>query len=371
MSRVALLTPAMGVGGTEASTVTLARALLDQGWEAEIVATPGPMAVRAKEYGVPLTYLPIAGRGPGGLFRGAVALRGYFLERRPAIVESQMVVPALMAALAIRMMRRRPVLVWHCRGVKDQTYRVAGLLFRYVVDGVVANSQFERSRLIKGGFSPDRVEVIYNAPNLRPVGPDLHANDGSNIWNPPPKEGPIIGIVGRLVPKKGYFDFVDMIAIVTKREPCVRFLVVGDGPLRPKICAYAKRKGLDDRIFFAGHVQDLALAYHYMDIVVSASHQETFGNTCIEGMVLGKPVVATAVGAVPEIIEHDRTGLLVPPRDVAGLAEAILGLLADPARVSQLGNAGRKHVQANFSPERLGRAASEYYLGLLKQRREA
>jgi glycosyltransferase involved in cell wall biosynthesis len=146
---------------------------------------------------------------------------------------------------------------------------------------------------------------------------------------------------------------------------------VGDGERRAALEALAAELGLADRAHFLGWRRDLPAVYADLDVVCLTSLNEGSPVALIEAMAAGRPVVATAVGGVPEVVQDGVSGLLVPPRDPAALAAAIAGLLAEPARAAALGRAARAAVYPRYSSQRLVRDIEALYARLLVPREEA
>lgn len=156
--------------------------------------------------------------------------------------------------------------------------------------------------------------------------------------------GPVIGAVARLVPIKGLQYLVDAAPEVLRSRADARFLLVGDGEMRPALEAQARALGLSDRVIFAGYREDIPSVIAGMDIVALPSLNEGMGRVLVMAMALGKPIVATRVGGVAELLGDGEAGLLVPARDPAALAEAITLLLRDRTRADALAEAGRRRV---------------------------
>jgi glycosyltransferase involved in cell wall biosynthesis len=172
--------------------------------------------------------------------------------------------------------------------------------------------------------------------------------------------GPVIGAVARLVPVKGLHYLIDAAPDILRRYPDARFLLVGDGEMRPALKAQARSLGLADRIVFTGFREDVPSVIAGTDIVVLPSVNEGMGRVLVMAMALGKPIVATRVGGVAELLQNGEAGLLVPPRDAAALAEAILTLLQDPVRALALGQAGRR-LAPRYSAEAMLDALARVY----------
>ena len=142
----------------------------------------------------------------------------------------------------------------------------------------------------------------------------------------------VVGTVANLRVQKAYPDLLRAAREVVERQPGVRFVAVGQGPLEAEIRALHARLGLGDRLILLGHRADAVRIMGACDVFVLASHWEGLGVAVMEALALGLPVVATAVGGVPEVVEHGREGLLVPPERPSELAAALLTVLTDDER---------------------------------------
>ncbi len=159
----------------------------------------------------------------------------------------------------------------------------------------------------------------------------------------------IAGFVGRLSPEKGPEVFVRAAMALRGRFPELRFVMVGDGPMRAQLDALVAQYGLSDLLRITGVRGDMPAVYHALDVLVSTSHSEAMPLAVMEGMASGLPVVATWVGGVPELVEQGRTGWLASAGNFDSTANLIAKLLADPAEAAQMGRRGRERVQALFN----------------------
>jgi glycosyltransferase involved in cell wall biosynthesis len=171
----------------------------------------------------------------------------------------------------------------------------------------------------------------------------------------------VIGTAGRLMPVKGHEDFLRAAAQVLAQEADVQFVIVGDGPLRDDLPASARRLRVDGRCVFTGLRSDTYDLIEAMDIFVLSSRKEGLPLALLEAMALARPVVATAVGGVPEVIRHGVTGLLVRPGDPRALADACLALIRRREWAATLGVQARRVVEQEFSHEKNGQAVVETY----------
>lgn len=178
---------------------------------------------------------------------------------------------------------------------------------------------------------------------------------------------PLIGIVGRLVPIKAVDVFVDAMALVARKRLDARFVIVGDGELRPSLEARAQRVGLGDRLFFLGWRPDLRLVYGDLDVVVLTSDNEGTPVSVLEALAAGRAVVATAVGGVPDVLGQSERGILVPRREPSSVADAVMSLLQRADLRERLGRAGRLHVHPAYDVGTLVARVEALYTDLVNR----
>lgn len=211
---------------------------------------------------------------------------------------------------------------------------------------IIAVSREIGRRLIEQDNVPyNQVSVIMNA--LSPLSaqhtdipPHLPALVG---------DATLVAVAARLQPEKGVVYFLEAAARILQVLPHIHFLVIGDGPLRRELQAYAKLLHVQERVHFLGFRLDAQTLIALSDVLVIPSLTEGTPLVALEAMAAGVPVVASAVGGIPEQIRHRCEGLLVPPGDVAALTEAILTLLQHPTWAQQLGEAGRQRSLSHFN----------------------
>ncbi|MGA1875732.1 MAG: glycosyltransferase family 4 protein [bacterium] len=164
-----------------------------------------------------------------------------------------------------------------------------------------------------------------------------------------PPEARIIVTVCVLRKAKGLDHLLSAAPAIIEADPGIRFLIVGDGPYREEMVQRSIREGLDSHIFWAGFRRDVPQILGASDLFVLPSLEDAFPTVLLEAMASGLPVVATNVGGIPEIVEHGRTGLLVPAGQPLLLAREILALLGEPDRLMTFGLQARKRVLTHFS----------------------
>jgi glycosyltransferase involved in cell wall biosynthesis len=195
------------------------------------------------------------------------------------------------------------------------------------------------------GVPRERVTLVRNGVDLAQFTPAAIASDV-----------PVVGFVGRLSPEKAPLDFVRVAAYVAQRLPRPTFRVVGEGPLLADAQRLAQALGLGERIAFAGLRQDMPAVYRELVLLVSTSVTEGAPYAVLEAMACGVPVVATAVGGVPELVANALTGRVLPAGAIEILGRAVCELLADPQRLAGMARAARERVRERFAVEDQRRA---------------
>jgi len=249
-------------------------------------------------------------------------------------------------------------------GKKDVIHRTAtAILSEIFTDSIIAISRAVKISLMEAGVPADMIKIIYNGIDL----------SGFNSIEPRLKKdfrlagSPIIGIVARLVPEKGYVYALKAQAIVLKEFPEAQMVIVGDGPLRNKLEDMARELGIAGNVVFLGyqdHVESLIAGF---DAFVLPSISEGMGLSLLEAMALGKPVVATEVGGIPEVVKKGVNGLLVPPEDEGSLAKAITNILSSRQMAFSLGQAARSTVFEKFSARTMAEKTMEIYDKILQK----
>jgi glycosyltransferase involved in cell wall biosynthesis len=178
----------------------------------------------------------------------------------------------------------------------------------------------------------------------------------------------VVGMVAKLWEGKGHCTLIDATPQIIQEVPNVKFIFVGDGYLRQDLEKLGLAKGMNDYIIFAGFRKDIPEITAIFDIAVLASFFEGLGRVLLEAMALGKPVVATNVGGIPEVVQDGLNGFLVPPGDSQALARAIIRLLKDEQLRRKMGDEARKMIDERFSAEKMVEEIQKVYEELLKKK---
>jgi glycosyltransferase involved in cell wall biosynthesis len=244
-----------------------------------------------------------------------------------------------------------------------------------LADCVLVNAEAVRSWLLGQGYDPAKIVVIRNGVDLNRFS---HAPDAGRIRRELgiPVTAPIVAVASRLHRLKGIEQFLEAAAVVGRRFPDVRFLVIGETSPTERtylddLTALAARLGIRDRVVFTGLRDDVPVLLACSAVSVMPSLNEALSNVLLESMASGVPVVATRVGGTPEAVQDGVTGLLVPPGDPGALARSINRLLSDPEFAERLGRGGRQRVRRQFSLDAMVQATERLYHMLLERRRGA
>ncbi|PTL76173.1 glycosyltransferase [Vitiosangium sp. GDMCC 1.1324] len=222
---------------------------------------------------------------------------------------------------------------------------------------IVANEEV-RDALLRGGESPERIRVIYHGIDMKRFSQEAvpYEADGLPGLALAPGERLVL-YSGRFSEEKGVMRFVEIVRRM-RRDTHVRFAMTGDGPQRPEVEEFIHRHALSNRVELLGIVDDSKPYLRRADVVVIPSDVEGLPLVCLEALALGTPVVASKVGALPEVIQSGRTGFLVPPTDVDGFVRDIRGALSLDAKRTRLARTCRQSVEERFSIET---ARQKYY----------
>lgn len=366
MLRLLLITPLMNIGGEELSTLTITKEMLKRGHRVYVLANEGKMTAEFINAGASIIMSEQYARNPRAIIRDAVQIKRILEKEEIHIIHSQSVLPTISSYLAIKALDKRfakPKLIFHERGIHQYTYPMIGPLFNVMTDHVIANSDYERKKLIRCGLRRSRCTRVHNSINLVYSQDATWLAEKQKLGIKP--ETVVLGTVGRLVEIKGISFLLQAFKRVLGDNENLILIIVGDGPNRRLLEREAQQYGISNHVVFTGFRRDLQNLYSMFDIFLLCSLFETFGNVALEAAAYGKPVILSKVGGLPETLIDGVTGLLVPPRDVAKIAHAINYLLKDRDCAEQMGKAGQARVREYFNPHRVADEIEELYHGLI------
>jgi glycosyltransferase involved in cell wall biosynthesis len=367
-------------GGAQVSVQNLVTRLDPQRFDVEVISlSDGPAVRRLRAAGV--TTHVVDELDDATAVARVVDL---FRARPPEIVHNHMYraeVVGTRAALALAeqgLPRPYVVSTIHSSRVRNEEDRALLRRLTPSMDRLIAVSRAIVAKLVTEGRTATQVDLIYN-------GVDLQRYEYTDACCTLPEEygfpegTPLVGVVARLEPEKGHQTLLEAWPRVHENVPQAKLLIIGEGSQRATLealaedldllgercsgdrCVGTRRARPGAQVLFTGLRDDVPAVTAALDVAVLPSYREAQGLALLEAMALRRPVVATNVGGVPEMVEDGVTGLLVPPRDPVALGAAIARVLTDHPLADMLARAGHDFVHANFSLDEMVRAISAIY----------
>ena len=322
----------------------------EAGHRAALVAHPdGELRRRANEG---LELIPIASRTEVDLTAGWRLAR-VIKRLKPNVVHAHDPHAIAMAALALSFAgsKAAPVLVASRRvdfHLKDNSFS----RWKYrQVDCFIAASEAIRLMLVADGTDAQRTVTVHEGIDVGHVASAPPVNIHETFWLP--HHAPVVGNVAALVPHKGHRHLIEAAHLVVQEMPDARFVILGEGELRDPLERQVREYRLEKHVLLPGFRTDVLGCIKSFDLFVMSSVTEGLGTSLLDAMACGKAVVATEAGGIPEVVDDQVTGVLVPPRDHRALAAAIVRVLRDDASRRRMGDAGLTRVRARFTVERM------------------
>lgn len=362
----------LGFGGAERTVMQLVRYLDRTVFKQQVLCLyrGGEWAEDLRRESVQVSILDLNPRIVGANWiRVARALRAL----QPIDVVHAHLPDAWWFALPVARALRIPVRLAHSQNWYPQRGRRFRVLDRVAVQmsraRVLACSEWVAEHWIdEYRLSPHRLTVALNAVEIADY-EELEAPLAARAKIGLPRQGQLVLCVASLTEQKGHDFLLDAWVHMARECPTARLLLVGQGPLRPWLEARVHALGVRDSVLFLGARADVPLLMAACDLVVLASRWEGLPLVLAEAAAAGRPVVATDVGGVAEVVDNGRTGLLVPPGDPVALAKSLLCLLGDADARARMGLAARERARRMFRVERLAHEVEDLYLRCLQEGR--
>ncbi len=275
--------------------------------------------------------------------------------------------PAMWGLGRVKLFASSPMLFTRTRK-KDPLHRLLyGRLEKMINLSLPVQKQMQKNLPLP----PEKHLVIPNPVDLEKFNPEKYdRNHFRDKWGVQPDEI-LVGLVGRLDPGKGHREMILALGEIAKKCPRVKLVVVGRETAgehtgyATELKSLARESGLEDRIIWAGFTEEIPQVLKSVDIFVMPSYQEAFGLVLIEAMAMRLPVVATNAGGAPEILDYGKCGILIPPRQTAPLAEAVITLIKNPGLKNKLARAGRERVEKVYALDVVLDQLEDLYYGSL------
>lgn len=358
----------LGLGGQELRVLEELVGMKHRGHDIVLAVQPeSELAQRAWSMGIPLELVRM------GRSRFLALIRKFqqiIHDHAIDVLNTHGSIDSWTASLSGRLSRRKPIVIRtrHKSTPIPRSWRHR-LLYRSLPDAIVTTGETVRAHLIQEhGVDSKRIVSIPTGVDVRRFSPE----EAKRVRQArkAARAGPIVGTVSFLRDYKGIDHLVMAAHRVLQASPGARFWVIGDGPERGRIERMITDLNLQDRVELQGYREDIPELLAQMDVFVLASiGAEGIPQALSQALAMERPIVATAVGGIPEIVEHGVTGLLVAPKDSDGLAQAILSLLHDPLLGEKLGRAGRQRIEREYSLTHMLDKTEGLYYRLLAERR--
>jgi len=312
-----------------------------------VVAEGSEVEERARSRGLPVRGLPMAGEADLAFpFR----FRQILSQEDPDLVHLHSRRGAdTLGALTTKVARIPTVL--SRRVDNPEAGWSLGAKYR-LFDAVITISEAIGDVLRKQGVPEGKLHCVHSALDPDPFqGPCRRKEFLAELGLP---EGhKIVGMAAQFIPRKGHGTLLEAVPEILEIHPDTRFVLFGRGPDWDTIASRVRTSTLEGRVLLPGFREDLATLLPCLDLLVHPATLEGLGIILLQASASGIPVVASAVGGIPEAVAHGESGLLVPPGDPSALADAVVSLLSDPGRARAMGEAGRRRVKDLFSVDRM------------------
>ena len=342
------------IGGAERDLIALLKTLDRHKWEPHVVCPgTGPFRDQLHAIAVPTHALSLPPwRKPLAVLqrRSAVGrLEALVNQLDPALIHVNDIwwVPHTVRAVASRASNPVPIVAHVRQEIEPAKVR------RYELDRVgpvIAISRQIEQSLIAGGVSVKNVRTVYSGIELSEK-QLTHNGQAIRQMIGLPNEAVLFGTVANLFPRKGYEVMLRALPAIVRAVPTVHYVIVGsdDHDYADRLSKLAQELKIADRVHIVGFQDPVQPFLAALDLYVHPALMEGFGIAVVEAMAMGKAVVATTTGGLPEVVAQGETGLLVPPGDAESLAAAVVSLLEDKVRREQMGRNGKAHAQDRFS----------------------
>ncbi len=247
-----------------------------------------------------------------------------------------------------------------------RTYELLDSFALNRMDTVVAVSEGVKDDLAKRGLTRAKINLVYNgitidAEKSRSSRSEVRRQHGVSDTDF------VIGTLGRLAPIKGHRYLIQALPSILNKVKNCRLVIAGEGPLRNELETLINQQNLSDHVKLIGYIKNIDPFMEMIDLFILPSLSEGLPISLLEGMAYGKPVVASHVGGIPEVIGHRSEGLLVPPADPEAISKAVIELIENRVLIDRISSAGRKLVRTKFSSANMVAAYLSLYSDLIGQ----
>jgi glycosyltransferase involved in cell wall biosynthesis len=365
----------LDIGGTEKQLVELIKRLDKNRFNIAVccLSQSGPLISSVHSEGIPVEVIGFRGfrHSEKGYLRNLpriislfVQLTRYIKKEQPHILHGFLFWAYILGTYAAKLAGVSHIISSR-RGLgmfkqDKRHYLFLEKVANHLTEIIIANSEAVRRDTIQQEKVPaSKIMMVYNGIDtaLYEIPPDQKLRAALNIG----EKSKIVSIIANFIHYKGHGFFLHACSEVRKKLSDVKFMLIGDGPLKKDMKELAEDLNIEKDVLFLGSRKDIPALLSITDIVVLSSLEEGFSNAILEAMAAGKPVIATHVGGNPEAILQGETGLLVLPKNSDTLAGAMIQLLENPDIAVKMGKAGRERVKQEFSMDRMVQSIEQIY----------
>ncbi len=359
------------IGGAQISLQTLVADLKGSDFEpVVVVGQNGPLCQRLEKMNIKFYVYPLENIHLGNPFpfvRTIRFLRHIIKHEGIRLIHTNSHVDNQYGVIAAKL-ERIPHLL-HVRGFSQNQYTWKN--FYNLGTMAICNSEYTRNQFVNFSGFKKRVEVVYNGVDVALFRKELPKRLAMRKHFGLKDDDFVMGMAGRLTEEKGQLSLLKVLLPMLKNNPNYKILIAGDAKLHPgtnypeQIISFVKKNELETNVIMAGFIEDMTKFYNMLDLFLLPSYREPFGRVLIEAMATKIPVIASSVGGVLEVVDHEKTGYLLDPDAADGWCGYINKLVHDESLRIQLGKSGRRKVLEKFTSEHVTSKVVSIYRELI------
>jgi glycosyltransferase involved in cell wall biosynthesis len=349
----------MAYGGIEAAVINWLCRIDRSRFDVSLVCfanpgeTEGPFVEAATRAGLEVSKIPWSRRKP--LIKSARRLVQHMRAHHVDILHSHNVYADCVGAVAARLFNVRTVatvyVLAHYGNWKRDLIQTIEEKVIHLFDRVTAHCEYTRNKMIDLGFNPREIDTLICGFETRPVVLSKEERSRRRRALGVADDEILLGNVARLYPEKAQDVLLRCFKDILAEQPKARLWIAGVGPLDARLRMQCSRMGLDNNVRFVGFLSDLPSFMCLLDIQVHPSHLEGVPLALCEGLAAGLPIVASAVGGVPEILDHGQAGVLVPAGDEVAFSRKVIDLINHPEKRIRIGVSAKRFIEKDYSLE--------------------
>ncbi len=344
MIRIAFIDKQRSWTGQAKRTLLTASSLDRKSFEPIAICQPGSVLARKlRELNIPVSEVRMDGISQ---FRAVLKVKRILTHNKIDIIDTHGYRDHIISVFAARLARKKVILRTKHNAVPLKSGLFSRFVYNTLTTRVIAISEHIRKVLIESGMRPENVTTIHSSVDVekfspREKSPSILQEFGLT------RKTQVVGMVARIHQNKGYNYLLDAIPSIVKAGVDRKFLIIGKGS--DKLIDRLKELNIEQNVIAPGFREDVPEILSVVDVFVLPSLREGLGTAILEAMAMGKPIISTRVGGIPEAVRHGINGLLVPPADTHALVEAIGELLALEEKRLAMGRQSRKIAEHRFS----------------------